>query len=99
MPIRSPATKSSSRPNIAFKFANGAAAGNVTVTGIGANDEIISVIAVGLTEGTPNTFTGIADLTSEFTISAANQINNTGGTSTSGKLLLVTYWPRPAQLG
>lgn len=99
MPVRSPATKSSSLPNIALAFASGGAAGNITVNGIGANDEIISVIAVGLTEGTPNTFSGIADLTSEFKISAANQINNTGGTSTAGKLLLVAYWPRPAELG
>lgn len=99
MPVRSPATRSSSVPRIAFKFANGAAAGNVAVAGIGANDELISVVAVGLTEGTPNTFTGIADLTSEFKISAAGQINNTGGTSTAGKLLLVSYWPRPAELG
>lgn len=60
----------------------GAAAGDVTVTGIKTTDKLKAVIDL----------TAPADLTSEFTISAANTINNTGGTSSAGSgPLLVTY--------
>ena len=38
----------------------------------------------------------MADLTSEFTVSAANTINNTGGTATTSDDLVVTYWDNPA---
>lgn len=70
---------------------DGAAAGNVTVTGIATLDELISVIhcTAGATED--GTF---ADLTSEFTISAADTINNAAGTSTSGNKLIVIYRDR-----
>lgn len=99
MPIASPPTQSSSVPAIKFKLIAGGAAGNLTVTGIGAKDKLLAVVGFGLTEGTPNTFSGIVDLLSEFTITAANTINNTGGTATTGKLLLVVWWPKPAELG
>lgn len=64
---------------------SGGAAGDHTVTGIKTTDKLISVI-----HWTPTTLVP-ADLTSEFTISAANTINNTGGTDTSGDFLLVYY--------
>ena len=64
----------------------GGAAGNHTVTGIATADALITVLHL------PNAgaVDDIADLTAQFTISAANTINNTGGTaSTDGKLLVI----------
>lgn len=64
----------------------GGAAGNFTVTGIATTDELIGVLHVA---GAGTAVTDIEDLTSEFSITAADTINNTGGTaSTSGKLLV-----------
>jgi hypothetical protein len=60
---------------------SGAAAGNVTVTGVTSSDRLVSVVNV--TDGT--------DLTAEFSITGANTINNTGGTATTSKKLLVQY--------
>jgi hypothetical protein len=65
-------------------LATGAAAGDITVTGILADDVLKSVI--NLTDGT--------DVTSEFTVTADDTINNTGGTATTGDTLLVV-WERP----
>lgn len=59
----------------------GAAAGNVTVSGIKTTDKLVSVLDIAGT-----------DLTSEFDITAVDTINNTGGTSSAGSFLLVTYW-------
>lgn len=70
-----------SRDAVKQKLVTGAAAGNVTVTGIPASARLVSVIQ--LTDGT--------DLSAEFTVSAVNTINNTGGTSTATKKLLVTW--------
>jgi len=64
----------------------GGAAGNHTVTGIATEDHLVSVIHLDLGAN------GETDLTSEFTISAANTINNTGGTDTSNDTLLVMYF-------
>lgn len=61
----------------------GGSAGNHTVTGIATTDTLVSVIH--------NTAGTLADLTSEFTISAADTINNSAGTDTTGDQLLVTY--------
>lgn len=65
----------------------GGAAGNHTVTGIGVEDTLVSVLHVDFTDASE---TG-ADRTGEFTISAANTINNTGGTDTTGGFLIVTW--------
>ena len=65
----------------------GAAAGNVTATGVALTDKLIAVHAV--TVDTSGYTTAVADLTSEFSITAANTINNTGGTSTANQLVLV----------
>lgn len=87
------------RGNIKYTVVAGAIAGNVTVTGIEQGDELIAVLALDFTlsEGAPNTrdwdVAGgqTADLTSEFSVSAADTINNTGGTSSLNKILLVVY--------
>lgn len=64
------------------------AAGNLVCTGVLlGRDRLIQVLAITHTNGIPS---AVADLTSEFTISADNQINNTGGTSTANNLVLVT---------
>jgi len=82
---------SSDARNLKIKLVAGAAAGNIALPGIKKIDQLVSVVAFGLTEGVPNTFSGIADLTSEFKINADDQINNTGGTSTLSKLVIVHY--------
>lgn len=62
----------------------GAVAGDVTVTGIKVRDTLVSVMH--------DTSGGVlVDLTSEFSISAADTINNDGGTATDSDKLLVTY--------
>lgn len=61
----------------------GGAAGNHTVTGIATADNLVMVLH--------NTAGALADLTSEFTISATNTINNAAGTDTSSDQLLVIY--------
>lgn len=69
----------------------GAAAGNLTVLGIKLGDKLLLV--------QPVTAVG-ANLASEFTITAADTINNTGGTSTAGVVaVLVTWLARSAKLG
>lgn len=70
---------------------NGASAGNVTVTGIATLDELVAVIYFPISTGT---VTSVSDLTTEFTISAANTINNTGGTASTGGKLMVVYRDR-----
>lgn len=66
----------------------GGAAGDHTVTGIATTDELVLVLYF---VGAGTDVTDITDLTSEFTITAANTINNTGGTATTGGKLLVLY--------
>lgn len=66
----------------------GAAAGNFTVTGIATADELVTVLYFA---GAGTDVTNVADLTSEFTVTAANTINNTGGTATTGGKLVVLY--------
>jgi hypothetical protein len=63
-------------------------AGNLVCTGVRlATDRLLGVIAVTHTNGVAS---ASADLTGEFTITADNQINNTGGTSTANNIVLVT---------
>lgn len=68
------------------RFVAGAVAGDVTVPGINVGDGLIQVVAIDPTTGVPT------DLTSEFTITAADTINNTGGTSTSGDTVYVEFY-------
>lgn len=69
----------------------GGAAGNFTVTGILTTDELNEVIYY---VGAGVAVTDVSDLTSEFTITASNTINNTGGTASTGGKLLVRYTRR-----
>lgn len=68
----------------------GGAAGNLTVTGIATNDVLKSVVAFK-----PSSASGVIatvlNLLSEFEITAANTINNTGGSDTSNYGVIVTY--------
>jgi hypothetical protein len=63
----------------------GGAAGNLTVTGIKTSNRLLLVAKI-VDAGQAYT-----DLTSEFTISAANTINNTGGTTTASSHVVVVW--------
>jgi len=68
----------------------GGAAGNLTLTGVAVGDELAFV-------GRFSTAAAIAtltDLTAEFSVTAANTINNTGGTATTGDTLMVIWTDR-----
>lgn len=89
--------------SLRFAFIADAAAGAHTVTGIQTRDKLIAVLPVllALAEGAPNliTYTPGADLLSEFTITAANTIDNTAGTTLVDKVALVVYLAIPEELG
>jgi len=68
----------------------GGAAGNHTVTGIKTADHLVAVLQVDATDASET----YADLTSEFSITADDTINNAGGTNTTGSGLLVVYEDR-----
>lgn len=77
-------------PPSAWKFSvvAGGAAGNHTLTGITTADSLLGVIYVA---GAGVDATDISDIRSEFTITAANTINNAAGTDTTGGKLLVAW--------
>ena len=62
----------------------GGAAGDHTVTGVKVRDQLVAVIR-HIDGG------AISDLTSEFSISAADTLNNASGTDTSSDQLLVLH--------
>lgn len=64
----------------------GAVAGDVAVAGIKVTDKLKAVIFYA---GAGVDVTDVSNLTSEFTITAKDTINNTGGTDTSGGKLEV----------
>lgn len=68
--------------NIRTREIAGGAAGNLTVTGIKLGDKLLVVV---------DTEAASANLASEFTITADDTINNTGGTDTTSKDLLVVW--------
>lgn len=74
------------RANLAVALIAGGAAGAHTVTGIDTSDQLVAVLH--------NTAGVLADLTDEFTVSDADEIDNTGGTDTTGDQLLVFYSAR-----
>lgn len=76
--------------NFKTRVISGGVAGNLTVTGIAVGDTLVAVSGLSLTEGAPNTINP-QNLTSEFSITAANTINNAGGTNTTGMCLFVFY--------
>lgn len=67
----------------------GAAAGNFTVAGVKLRDQLVSVLAFQVSGAVG--VDSVVDLTSEFTIGAANTINNTGGTATTNGFVVVTW--------
>lgn len=73
--------------NIKSAYVQGGAAGDLTLSGIATTDELISVWSLDVGATTPD----VSDLTDEFSITAANTINNTGGTSTAGNIVAVFY--------
>lgn len=68
--------------NLRRRSVAGAAAGNVVVTGIKKGDALISVV---------NQAAAGADLVGEFSVTADDTINNTGGTVTTGMVLSVMW--------
>lgn len=67
----------------------GGSAGALTVTGIAVGDRLVSVTRLDRNATAANiTLDG---LTSEFSITAANTIDNTAGTATTGDALLVVW--------
>lgn len=64
----------------------GGAAGNIAMTKIKANDHLVGVIAIPTAGAVAS-----ADLTDEFSILADGVINNTGGTATTGFLVVATW--------
>jgi len=80
-------------PRMRTFVAAGAAAGDVTITGIALGDKLISVLAhqVSGADGIDS----VADLTSEFTITAADTINNGSATSSANGFLVVLYYDNP----
>jgi len=84
-------------------FLVGAAAGNYTLTGIiKDHDKILQVtlVKLALAEGTPNTITWTAsDLTSQFSITANDTINNTGGAAGTGGFLVVLWYDSDFGIG
>jgi hypothetical protein len=91
VPFKSDGTLCARRPGQYTKVAaGGAAAAQLTVTGIATTDQLTGVI-LHVNSGSASLIR-VSDLTSEFTIPAANKIVNTGsGTVTTGESLLVTY--------
>lgn len=75
----------------------GGAAGDLTVTGIKSIDNLISVQSI--TWDTDADPASVSDVTSEFSITADDTINNAGGTTTADKLVLVLYEQRSASDG
>ena len=100
MPATSPQYNTGAKPrNLRARHVVGAVAGNITVPGIKTTDELIYVGGLILVEGAPNTVTPTGDLTAEFTISAANTINNVGGTSSAAGFLTVLFNTRDKGAG
>lgn len=85
--------KTHTLPPLKMTPIKGGTAGSHTLTGIATVDAILSVSSVTLSGADLSevNINAVADLTSEFSISAANTIANTGGTNTTGALLLVLW--------
>lgn len=77
----------SSDHGIKVKLVDGGAAGDFTVTGIAVGDRLVFVGEFA----TKAAIATLTDLTSEFSITAADTINNAGGTATTSDQLMVIY--------
>lgn len=80
-------------PPLKMMGVTGGSAGDHTLTGVATVDKLLSVFSLDLTGADLSVvnFSAVTDLTSEFSITAANTINNTGGTDTTGALLFVLW--------
>lgn len=79
---------------------NGGSAGNLTVTGITTSDVLTAVLYYPVSDPLgDSSITTVTDLTSEFTITAADTINNTGGTATTNGRIEVRYRRRVSVIG
>ena len=65
----------------------GDTAGDHTLTGVNTDDQIARVEAIEFAVGVPS---AIHDLTSEFSITDDDTLNNDGGTDTSDMIVVVT---------
>lgn len=74
-----------SSPTLIIASHAGGAAGDIALTGIVTNDTLKSVVGVKTSDQS------VHDYTSEFHIAAADTINNSGGTTSAGYTLVVTY--------
>jgi len=77
----------SSDHGIEVALVDGGSAGDFTVTGIAVGDRLIFVGEFA----TKAAIATLTNLTSEFSITAADTINNAGGTATTNDQLLVIY--------
>lgn len=82
MPTPAGRTATGQLNEIRTRTVAGAAAGNLTVTGIKKGDRLIAVQPVSL---------AAANLVNEFDITADDTINNTGGTSSATQTVLVMW--------
>lgn len=87
-------TSISAVPRLQFRIIAGGAAGDLTCIGVALKDKLYYVGGFKLADGAPDSIT-VLNLTSEFTISAANTINNAAGTSSAAGLLLVIWYAPP----
>lgn len=78
-----------SYPPMTSRVITGGAAGDLTVTGIRVGDTIAIV---------QNVAAAGVDLSPEFTVTADDTINNTGGTSTAGMTLLIIWYKAADQV-
>ena len=78
--------------NLKEAFIKGGTAGTFTLTGITADDHLKSVWKIEF--GTDGAIGTVADLSSEFTYSAANTITNASGTNSTGAVLAVHWYDK-----
>lgn len=78
-------------PKLKVAFLQGGAAGPLTLTGIRKNkDYIVQVLSLPVSDLVP--WATATDLTSQFSISADDTIDNTGGTTTALKGVFVLWY-------
>lgn len=77
------------------KVIAGGAAGAHAVAGLAVGDTLVSVWYLARDGGPPvDNLADLTDLTAEFSISGANEIDNSGGTATTDGYLVVIYEDR-----
>ena len=78
--------------NLKEAFIKGGTAGTFTLTGIATTDHLKSVWKIEF--GTNGVIATCADLSSEFSISAANTITNASGTNSTGAVLAAHWYDK-----